>query len=938
MVYRQLSLTVFFGVLATWMLASCSDDNSHGVFAPNEIDSSSSVAESAESHLPVADGSLKCVGGPLKFTEVDPINVDFEDHEGDDAGWVEILNTSTDTVNLSGMYLTDSQNDPFKWKFGNVKMAPNSQLLVFMSGKNYPDYVLPHDTLNMIGPGCWTWTDAQSDPPGESYADPLPGQQKNCFKEGNVRRVGAIMQLGENEELGWSSIAVFVGTGNSGKDDVLDISGANELFLHAYITKDRKVSFRLTQPDVDDWKGYEFVFTGTGDSSTVYQARIPTGSTFPDLENIYGTRISPESNESQEMTLKVFDYFVRNRGHEPHAGFKLSKKGGLLYLVNADTAIVDSVAYPELPIGKSWSYGTFADGASNGFGFADPTPYGLSAKSVVQSRSPSLDSLAELPPSGFYAQAFVVSFPGNASVRCENDGKTPTVNSPAMTDLQIDKTTVLRCASFAEGMLPGDIVTRTYVFEDAPAVPAVFLSADPNSLFNPDSGIYMEGNFAQAKEPHYGANYWLDKEIPVAVEFMEPGTKSPAFAHNAGLKIFGNYSRQNPKKSVAITFREKYGESRLKYALFPDFPELKEFKVFLLRNNGSNFDNDYVRDRLASSISEGLGVDYQRGRFAVVYYNGEYFGIHGIRERSTEYYFETHYGIDPGAVDLIKADNAVSAGSSVDYEALMGWIEANDLNNEENYAYVSSRIDIDNYLNYMHTEIFADNRDWPANNMKKWRCTNPPTKWKWFLYDLDFGMGNEYSEYKDINIFDFVTAEDGPGWPNGPEHTLLLRRLLENDGFKAAFINRMAVLLAMNFESGRVRKRLDAMMSEIKAEIPRDQKRWKLSASRMQKQLGLIETFIEERPVKVSSEMQDHFGLGNVTSVKLAAEGNGSILVHGLPLDTPALTVNFFEGFPVTLTAQPVNGSVFVGWDDGVKDATRTIVPGEVSAVKALFK
>ena len=929
MVCRRLSITVFWSVLAAWMLAACSDDgSSQGSSGTDEIDNSGSAAESL---LPFA-------GGPLKITEVDPINIDFEDHEGDDAGWVEILNTSADTVDLSGMYLTDSQEAPFKWKFGNVKVAPSSQLLVFMSGKNYPDYVLPHDTLDMIGPGCWTWTDAQSDPPGESYAEPLPGQQKNCFKEGNVRRVGAIMQLGENEELGWSSIAVFVGTGNSGKDDVLDISGANELFLHAYITKDRKVSFRLTQPDVDDWKGYEFVFTGTGDSSTVYHARIPMGSTFPDLENIYGTRISPESNESQEMTLKVFDYFVRNRGHEPHAGFKLSKKGGSLYLVNADTAIVDSVAYPELPIGKSWSYGTFADGSSDGFGFADPTPYGLTAKIVAQSRSPSLDTLAELPPSGFYAQAFAVSFPGDASVRCESDGKAPAKNSPAVTDLQIAKTTVLRCASFADDMLPGDVVTRTYVFEDAPAVPAVFLSADPNSLFDPDSGIYMEGKFAQEKEPHYGANYWLDKEIPVAVEFMEPGTKTPAFAHNAGLKIFGNYSRQSRKKSVAITFREKYGESRLKYALFPDFPELKEFKVFLLRNNGSNFDNDYVRDRLASSISEGLGVDYQRGRFAVVYYNGEYFGIHSIRERSTEYYFETHYGIDPGSVDLIKADNTVSAGSAVDYEALIGWIEENDLNDEENYAYVATRMDVDNYLNYMHTEIYADNRDWPANNMKKWRGTNPQTKWKWFLYDLDFGMGNEYSEYKDINIFDFVTAEDGPGWPNGPEHTLLLRRLLENDGFKAAFINRMAVLLAMNFESGRVRKRLDAMMSEIEAEIPRDQKRWEQSASRMQSQLGLIETFIEERPAKVSSEMQEHFGLGDVASVKLAAEGNGRILVHGLPLDTPALTVGFFEGFPVTLTAQPVDGGVFVGWDDGVEDATRTIAPGEVSAVKALFK
>ena len=100
---------------------------------------------------------------------------------------------------------------------------------------------------------------------------------------------------------------------------------------------------------------------------------------------------------------------------------------------------------------------------------------------------------------------------------------------------------------------------------------------------------------------------------------------------------------------------------------------MNKFKVFLLRNNGSNFGNDYIRDRLASSVSEGLGVDYQRGRFAVVYYNGEYYGIHSIRERSTEYYFETHYGMDPDEIDLLKADNFVSAGSAVDFVAMLNW-------------------------------------------------------------------------------------------------------------------------------------------------------------------------------------------------------------------------------------------------------------------------
>ena len=922
-------ITLILAVLIAVFFSACSDSNSHTTTL-QEISQPSDTQENE-------DTNSSFVGGPVMFTEVDPINIVYEDHEGDDAGWVELYNTSADTVDLSGMYLTDSIENPFKWQFGNVKMEPESFLIVFMSGKNDPDYVTPHDTVNMIGPGCRIWTDAKNKPPGESYANPLQGQTKNCFKEGDQRRVGAVMKFGENEDLGWSSISLRVGTKSADVDDALDISATNEILMHAYISKDRKVSFRLTQPDMDEWKGYEIIFTGTGDSSTVYRSAIPAGTTFPDLQNIYGTRISPESNETREVVLKVFDYIARNRGHEPHSSFKLNKSGGRLYLVNADSIIVDSVAYPEIPVGKTWNYGTRTDGEM-GFGFADATPNGHAISVVANTRAPSLDTLVEFPPSGFYERAFAVVFPEDATVRCEFDGLAPSPTSTVRTVLKVASTMTVRCAAFESGTLAGEEVVRTYVFEKAPSVPAVFLTADPNSLFDPDSGIYMEGSSARLKEPHYGANYWLDKEIPVLVELTEPGTESPAFAKRAGLKIFGNYSRQNDKKSVSITFREKYGDSRLKYALFPDFPELKKFKVLLLRNNGSNFGSDYIRDRLASSVSEGLGVDYQRGRFAVVYYNGEYYGIHSIRERSTEYYFETHYGIDPEEVDLLKADNSVSAGSAADYVALINWIEEHPLESEENYAYVESQIDIDNFINYMHTEIFANNRDWPGNNLKKWRGTNPKTRWKWFLYDLDFGYGNTYSEYTN-NIFEFVTANvKGDSWPNGPEFTFLLRSLLENETFKAAFINRMAVLLQMNFESSRVLARINEMMSEIESEISRDQKRWRLNASRMNMQLNNIKEFAEDRPDVVYRELQDFFGLGLATPVTLSVDGPGAVLVHGLKLDTNPLRVNFFDGFPVTVTAVPDAGGVWSGWNDGVTEATRTIVPGEIKSLTAVFK
>ena len=917
-----------FAVAAFFM--ACSSGSNSTTVEEMDLEESEDRGRSGSSSSGTQDPE-KQIATSIIFSEVDPVNLVYKDHEGDDAGWVELLNPTDKTINLSGMALTNSPKESAKWTFGKASIKPGETMLVFLSGKDLPDYVAPHDSVDLIGNGCWVWTDSQNTPvKGQSTVQYLNGDHP-CFDESGVRKFGGKMRFGENTELGWHSISFFVGVGDRGNaEDARDISKANEILLTGYIEKDRQLQLRLAQADLDDWKGWAKALTGTGDSSYTYRVNLPTGSTLPDLAHIYGTRFSPDDQEMRSLTFKVDSYIARNRGHEPHANFKLDKSGGRLFLINKDGNVTDSVTYPELPLGKSWSRST------NGWGYAEPSPFTYGQKTVVAKREPSPEKKVSFPASGFYSSAFTINLSSLPNVRCETGGYTPTEKSSHQDNITINKTTVLRCASFAANSVASDVVTRTYVFETQPQTPVVFLTANPRSLFDPDTGLYMEGPNAQAKEPHFGANYWEDKEIPVFVELLEKGSKTPAFAKNAGFQIFGNYSRANAKKSVAIVFREKYGDKRLEYPLFPDFPNLKKFKVFLLRSNGSNFGSDYIRDRLCSSVSEGLNVDYQRGRGVVVYYNGEYYGIHNIRERSTEYYFETHYGLNADEIDLLKADNSATAGSPADYVNLMNYLENHHLNSEDNYSYVADQIDVDNFINYIQTELFMNNRDWPANNLKKWRGTNPKTKWKWFIYDMDFGFGNEYSEFKN-NIFEFATAEDGPDWPNGPASTLLLRRLLENAKFKLAFVNRFPVLLAMNFETNRLLVRINIMMNEIESEISRDQKRWGLNTSYMSGQLDKMKTFAKTRQSVILSEMTEFFGLGETVETTLSVSGSGKILVHNLPLDKSSMTVSFFKGTPVTITAQE-NGGTFVGWKDGVKEKTRVVMPGEVDSLTAIFK
>ena len=59
-------------------LSACSDDN------PSSLNFDLGSSSSANGH---ADGAnLPFAGGPVIFTEVDPVNIDYKDHEGDDAG------------------------------------------------------------------------------------------------------------------------------------------------------------------------------------------------------------------------------------------------------------------------------------------------------------------------------------------------------------------------------------------------------------------------------------------------------------------------------------------------------------------------------------------------------------------------------------------------------------------------------------------------------------------------------------------------------------------------------------------------------------------------------------------------------------------------------------------------------------------------------------
>src|SRR5690606_5058229 len=116
------------------------------------------------------------------------------------------------------------------------------------------------------------------------------------------------------------------------------------------------------------------------------------------------------------------------------------------------------------------------------------------------------------------------------------------------------------------------------------------------------------------------------------------------------VRIHGGGSRHAPKKTFRI-YAEHNGFSNFNYEFFDDY-EVSKFKRILLRTGGHRLDC-FPRDNLANLITQGLNVDQQHFKHVIVFLNGEYWGIHSIKERVDKYFIQNHYDIDDNNITIL---------------------------------------------------------------------------------------------------------------------------------------------------------------------------------------------------------------------------------------------------------------------------------------------
>lgn len=548
-------------------------------------------------------------------------------------------------------------------------------------------------------------------------------------------------------------------------------------------------------------------------------------------------------------------------GNQLHAGFAISAGGEELLLTRPDGVRIDEFAPFAIP--TDFSLGRQPDGTGPWKHFTAHTP---GAANTTEGYDALLAAPAFSAAGGIYATSVEVELSTvetGAVVRYTLDGSEPTAGSPLFTNTlvlgskagtpndlseiptnldpdpgppyyegwqppagEVFKFHVLRARVFRAGAMASPAVTRSYLVDAAGTnryvLPVVSIGTDADNLFADDVGIYtpVNGNMWQSGDA------W---ERPGTIEFFEPGG-ALAFNETIGIRLHGNTTRSRPRKALRIYAR---GSGPFEYPIFPD-KAVDEFDTFILRNGGNDWGNGVIRDLYLQSLAENTGLDRQYGRPTLVFFNGEYWGLHDLRERFDDGYAEHNYALEEDEYVQVEIDNA-SASPHVpiydsgnpdlggDYSNLWNYVRTHDLANPADYAAVQDRLDVDNFIDFYQANIFFANTDWPGNNVRAWRsvATNRvagaparhDARWRYMLYDTDFGFGANFDyvpgrdEFAQHDTLAYAASPVQTHYPNHPDSTLMFRQFLSNETFRQAFVVRFCDQLNTAYSRAHVTNR-----------------------------------------------------------------------------------------------------------------------------------
>jgi len=875
----------------------------------------------------------------------------LSDEDGDTPDWIEIINTSSATVDLQGFALSDELDDPYKWRFETGQIAGGSHTIIFASDKDRQSLNINWDLFIAEG-DLWHYFVGLSTPP--------INWNTLSFSEAQWSQAASGFGYGDNDDN--TLIAVTMSVYMRKSFIIEDTSTVAGLLFHidyddGYIAYINGVEFSRKNMGAPGSP-----VNNTTAADTWIEPSLPNGIDLtPTLipkhlllsgNNVIAVEVHNQSTESSDLTALPFlskgsiggslsnlpNYLLVPGQSRFHTNFGISSGGELITLTDPDGSILDSIRVPELPPDISW--GRQPDASDNFYYFNPPSPGEPNVGGFTTLIEPPLPDQEP----GFYSSAIALGFgavPPGRVYKYTLDGSIPNLGSLSYTQpIPILQTTVIRVLTCApDGSNPTQS-SFSYFINETPHLPVMSLIFEPGAFFNNDSGIYVLGSNASSDFPYFGSNFWEDWERQVHIEYFENGNNL-SYAASAGAKIFGGWSRGNPQRSLALFARSRYGTSEFDYPFFPEL-DLDSFEALVLRNSGNDWNMSGYRDGFMTGLVTEKDLDRQAFQPVEVYLNGAYWGIYNLREKVNEHFLASHHDLDPEAIDLLGFDGSeVIHGDNSDYMSIINYVNTHALVSDLDFEYIQERVDLKNFIEYQLAQIYFDNQDWPGNNIKFWHGGEAGSKWRWILYDTDFGFSTWSTNNYIRNTLEFATASNGPGWPNPPWSTLLLRKFLTNPGFRTDFILTACDLLNQDFKYTEVANALTHIQQQLLPALPDHFSRWNHNSLANWNQEGVImNNFALLRPSYMRTHFRNKFNLGADAQLRLNVEpiSAGQIRVHSIIPDNYPWVGLYFSNMPLDIRAIALPGYEFSHWEGlGEDNPDLTLSMSTTTELTAVF-
>ncbi len=386
------------------------------------------------------------------------------------------------------------------------------------------------------------------------------------------------------------------------------------------------------------------------------------------------------------------------------------------------------------------------------------------------------------PPTGSYQRPIRVSLrPARHgdTIIYATGGAIPTAtvgtiyHAPLALDAEPPAVITLRAREFGNGD-EATIHNATYVLGLRHTLPVLALAADPAALWDVNRGLMI----------HPGEK----REIVTYAALIE-GDGPAMFAVNAGLRVRDNGS---DKPDFRLYFRRRYGNARLESPLFPQAGG-ESLQRLEIEGGGLTGRGDLLATELTAQTSDALGLPTTSARPALLFVNGEPWGVYLLRERLDRFYLREHLGFNKA--DLVR-DGHADEGNATAWRAMLAELSALDPTTAQFPRAASAYLDEDGLMDaVLLTEAMGQGQILAVRERRT------GARWQWLI---------------------------APQATMSPDDAVLRlhRLLLQNDAYRARFAQRAAAHLAGDLSPGRLLAAYDDLAAAVRPDIAWELTRW----------------------------------------------------------------------------------------------------------------